>query len=343
MKPKFVVVSVIYAPPGPQSSVNYTSSTMIGHSNTLDQSFAMNSTLSVSDGIDISKIVDGVNSGTGIPSGISVMTKDTASTSYTETLDTSSSIAIQESESTGRIVKGPLAAEDGVDHNYDLILVWINPEIDYTLTSGTSATYQEAFDPKDPANEMDVIQVFVKDLKTLQAGTYRGDLLSIFARTWADLPTDGSGRALTSSDYAKILARDPFANGSTTIDSTRFDLLFGSTFNYTPAACGGQPPTDTGMQGRSIVTTQGQTATDAYQTSFSESTDTTFLGFLSVNLTSSTSMTWTSKVMQQYTIGTGQSAMVSITGPADCTYSGFQDVQVYQDNIYGTFLFNLFQ
>jgi len=54
-------------------------------------------------------------------------------------------------------------------------------------------------------------------------------------------------------------------------------------------------------------------------------------------------MTWTSKVMQQYTIGTGQSAMVSITGPADCTYSGFQDVQVYQDNIYGTFLFNLFQ
>lgn len=182
----------------------------------------------------------------------------------------------------------------------------------------------------------------MKDLKALEAGTYTGNLLNIFARTW-DLPTDGSGRGLTSSDYAKILARDPFANGSTTIDSTRFDLLFGSAFNYTPAACAGQPPTDTGMQGRSIVSTQGQTATDAYQTSFSESSDTTFLGFLTLNLTSSTSMTWTSKVMQQYTIGTNQSAMVSITGPSDCTYSGFTDVQVYQDNIYGTFLFNLFQ
>jgi len=225
---------------------------------------------------------------------------------------------------------------DGIDHDYDLVALQLNPEVDFTITSPTSASYAYSFDPRDPAAEVDVIYLYVKDLKALAAGTYSGDpnIPQRLARTW---DTSGLG-GLTSADYATILARDPFANGSTTIDLTRFDLQFGQTFPYQPPPQGGQPITTTGSLSYETTSTQGQTATDEYQVGISKSVETSFLGWFTNNFTSSSSTTWTSSVMQEYTVGSGQSAAASITGPS-YGYTGPTDVQVYKDNIYGTFMF----
>ena len=48
VKPKYIVVSVIYAPPGSSSSVNYGSSTILGTSTQFDHSFSKGTTIEAS-------------------------------------------------------------------------------------------------------------------------------------------------------------------------------------------------------------------------------------------------------------------------------------------------------
>jgi hypothetical protein len=185
--------------------------------------------------------------------------------------------------------------------------------------------------------------LFVKDLKALQNGTFNGDpnIPQRLARTWAQSNDDGSGPGLTSTDYAAILARDPFANGQTTIDPTRFDLQGGQTLQYLPPACGGQPDTTTYNVQYTTTSTQGQSATDTYTLSYGTSKQAAFQNFLNVNatFTSSKTLTWTNKWGHQTSSGSGQTATVTITGPNDCSYNGKTDVQIYRDNVYGTLMF----
>lgn len=324
--PKFVVLSVLYAPPGQRSFVDYGSSTAMGTSNSWDSSFSSKTTISVS----VTAKVPVLGSTTG-----------KASNSWTQAEDTSSSISVNKSNNIDIIIPGPANSSLGIDHDFDQIAVWLNPVGDFTLTSSSTASWAYSFDQRDPANEVDVIYLYVKDVKDLQAGTFNGDpnILSRLARTWASPPTDGSGTGLTSADYAAILARDSFANGQTTIDSTRFDLVGGQTIPYQPPACGGQPDTFTYSQAYQTTSTNGTAATDTYEVGYSLSVDHTFTSWLQANFTYSQDLTWTNKWAHQSTQTTGQTAKLSVTGPSDCTYSGPTNVQAYQDNVYGTFMF----
>jgi hypothetical protein len=336
MTPKFIVLSVVYAPPGQQSFVQYGSSTMLGSSSTLDNSIMNSSTLSVTTGFMVKS--------DGMPPGFTLTTKDTNSQNWTEIEDTSTSVAVMKSQALLFKADGPASSLVGIDHDYDQILVWLNPEVDFTVTSSNSSSYNYSYDPRDPANEVDWIPLTVLDWKALQAGTYASspdfdpDVVKRLARVWAPNLENGTGPGLTTADYATILARDPFASGSATVDMTRFDLQFGETFPYIPAAPGGQPATTSANVTFQTTSTQGMTATDSYQVGISESTDASFLNFFTTNFTSSSSTTWTAKTTQQYTVGTGQTAAVSVTGPPS-GYTGQTDIQVYKDNIYGTFLF----
>jgi hypothetical protein len=177
--------------------------------------------------------------------------------------------------------------------------------------------------------------MYVHELKnpsTIPAGKK-----SLLARTWA-----GTGQGLTTADYTNILARDPFANGATNIDATRFHLQIGQTLAYDPPPCGGQPLTNSYMETYQTTTTQEQTATDSYAISYTKTAGANFTTWLSANFMSQTTLTWTNKWGHQAKTGSGNSATASITGPSSCTYSGKVDVQVYEDNVYGTFMFALF-
>lgn len=326
--PKYQVLAVWYAPPGSKSSTDYGTSTAMGSSKSWENSFSMSTSVSVSYTGTIPLLGSGTYS---------------ASTTQTQTQDNTTSISTNKTSSIDYVVPGPASDDVGIDHDYDQVLVWLNPVANFALTSSTSAIWSYSFDQRDPANEVDVIALYVKDLKALQGGTYCCDssIPQRLARTWAQNSDDGSGPGLTSDDYAAILARDPFSNGQTTIDSTRFDLQSGSTFSYSPPPCGGQPDTTTYTQNYQTTSTQGQTATDTYNVKYGKSGQASFLNWLQGNATFMTQqeLTWTNKWGHQTSQGSGQSAKLSITGPKDCTYTGKTNVQVYQDNVYKTFMF----
>lgn len=326
MSPKFEVVAVMYAPPGGSSNVAYGSSTMLGVTNTLANSF-MNATTTMT-GVTLKD--------TGIPDILGSSVSETSTTGFTQTTSGSNSIAINKTTTRTEQINGPLNSAAGVDHNYDQIEIWLNPVVLIEHFNNNVVVGEDGSDPRDTPGELDTIPLFVKDLKSLMNGTFTGDpdIPMRLARGWA-----GTGQGLTSADYATILARDPFANGSTTIDPTRFQLN-GQNFNYIPPPGGGQPDKTTLGINYTTATTESEMASDAYSVATTFDLSETFLGFITSELKETNTLTWTSSSTQQVTETTGQTATLTLVGPP-IGYTGPTNLIVYVDNIYGTFMFNL--
>jgi len=65
-----------------------------------------------------------------------------------------------------------------------------------------------------------------------------------------------------------------------------------------------------------------------------------FLSTITIDLKDSSSTTQVNKWSRTLNIGTGTTAALSITGPAfSDNYTGPTQMQVWRDNIYGTFMF----
>jgi hypothetical protein len=322
---KFMVLSVIYAPPGAKSSVDYGSSTVLGTTSSITSTFSSQTGMSV-------KL-----SGTIASSKNSA----TVSNSFTAATDNSTSVEINKTIGNDIITPGPLNSNDGIDHDQDVILVWLNPLANFLATGTNTGQWTGySFDGNDPANEMDVVALYVAWLKN--PSLIPPGVAAALARTWATPPKDGSGPGLTTADYQAILARDPFANGSTTIDPARFDLQQGNTLFYEPPAAGGQPLTQKYILGYQNKTTLGKTVTDTYTVGYSETAGggLNFSKWLNVNLevTSSLELKWINKAATQDINTTNQNATLSLTGP-NTGYQGSTQLQLYQDNVYGTFMF----
>ncbi len=75
-----------------------------------------------------------------------------------------------------------------------------------------------------------------------------------------------------------------------------------------------------------------------HEVSYTRTYGTKFTNWLSFNLTSTQTLKWTNQWGHDTTQGSGQSATLSITGPP-YGYTGPTSVQVYKDNVYGTFMF----
>lgn len=325
VNPKFIVLSVIYAPPGQNSSVDYGSSTLVGGSTTFDHSFADQKSLSMQ--LQLGPDIKGPN-----------LTAAGTHT-FTQTQDSNQTITLNKTTTFDTQVPGPTNSGDGINHDFDVILLWINPVLNLNVTS-TSSTASAvwtgySFDAADPANEVDIVPVYVGWLKN--PSTIPPGVAAALARTWAAASADGSGPGLDANDFATILARDPFANGATTIDPTRFDLT-GQTFSYAPPVNGGQPLTQKFVLQYQSTSTQGKTATDEYKITHSVQFNAAIAGFFKAQLKDQTTLTWDSSAAQTSTNASGQTATLTLTDPSSA-YNGPTDLQVYQDNVYGTFMF----
>ena len=344
IKPKFAVLSVIYAPPGPSSFVDYGASTAMGTAISLEDAFSRKDTTSVT-----------LGGGFTIPKILSVGVSVTKSKAFTQTTDTVSSISMKKTDSFDIKVPGPANGADGINHDFDVILLWLNPVVQFTLTGNNTAQWTGfGFDGNDPANEVDVVPVYVSWLKN--PSTMPLDVAAALARTWADPNIDGTGPGLTGDDFQTILQRDPFADpayvlslasGATTSDDKRFDLQVGETMAYEPPpAASGQPFTEIFGLNYQTTTTEGEKATDDYQLSFSTqfSADITIpiTTWLTINFnakkSSGKTLDWKHVANQSATQATSQSATLSLTGPLP-GYTGPTDLQVFKDNLYGTFMF----
>jgi len=343
IKPKYAVLSVIYAPPGSASTVDYSSSTALGTSSSLDKSFSDKTTTSVS-----------LGGGFSLFKVFKAMVTFTKSKEFTQTVDTASSIAVTKTNAFDLKVPGPASGADGIDHDFDVILVWLNPTVQFTITGRNTAQWTGfGFDGNDPANEVDVVPLYVTWLKN--PSTMPPDIRSALARTWADPLFDGSGPGLTGDDFLAILKRDPFTDpnyspalspGTTTTSDKRFDLQVGETLSYEPPPRNGQPFTETFGLNFQNTTSEGLKATDDFTVGFSVeiAADVTIpiTTWLTLNFSAKAStgkdLDWTNVAAQTATQSNTQAATISLTGPGP-GYTGPTDLQVFKDNIYGTFMF----
>jgi hypothetical protein len=203
------------------------------------------------------------------------------------------------------------------------------------------------WDARDTITGMDVVPLTVGQLKGTQP--IPADLQARLNRTW-----DSSLGALTSADFQLLLHADPFvANPSfnpNTDTSGRYEFPRSGNpatptdliFNYIPAPAGVQPTAQTYTSSYTSTSSTGQTATDTYTVEYSidGSASASFLVSVQAKLSSTAKFIWTNKWSSTVTGGTTQNANFTIVPPlASDNYTGPTAIQVWKDNVYGTFMF----
>ena len=345
VNPKYVIIGVMYAPPGAQSSVTYANNTVAGNSISTASYFAdqVSYSVALADGATISGYSTGQ---TGI-----------VSSSFTQQVDTSSSVAITRTTSNSTTLSG-VADPNGINHDYDYIFVWLNPVLRFSVGPGPNQVQWNGYgsDVSDPTSpDMDVIGIPVGCLNgdfsrsAAWAGTCQDISSGPLARAWAQNNVDGSGPGLSSADLANIMAADPFSNagytmtlaaGSNTTADGRFTACSNpqcsTTVDFEPNI------TTSYSQGYSVTASTNQSVNYTYSQAFalqSQFQGTDFAKNFAADLKTAGTLTSGYRFNQFTNNSQGQTASFTIVGPS-AGYAGPLQFVVYQDNLYGTFMFS---
>jgi hypothetical protein len=161
--PKYKVVSVIYSPPGNESSQGYSTSTTDGTTTTVGSSFSFSETLTFSSGIP--NIITGSAS-----TGFSVTSSN--SSAFTQTwMDATSVVTDDNSNSTYNPSKS-----NAVNHNLDTFAIWLNPRVSVipestSSTTPVSYTVGSQYTPGVSAIVADIILLPAITMEATPAGT----------------------------------------------------------------------------------------------------------------------------------------------------------------------------
>jgi len=347
--PKFIVLTVTYAPPGSASNVTYSNSTLLGTSSSVTNSFTNDVTVTAS-----------ITTGFSLFGFFNSSMTNTASTQLSQETDTTSTVAVNETTNMSTTIRGPSSSAVGLDHDEDIIWVWLNPVVSLDLSSSNFVWNGYGFDLNDPAGTTDIIGIPVKFLNG--HAPMPANIADVLARRWAPRtvcetsdpacgPDGTKDPGLDANDLAAILHADPFtdpsyvinipAGGSCTADA-RFCRTTNSNLQYSPPPPGGQPITQTYSMQHQATQTEGQGATNTYKVGIGTQGDVagSFFIKLKAHLNVVDNLTWQNKWNAQSTNQTGQTASASITGPSAAdNYTGPVEFEIFQDNIYGTFMF----
>ncbi len=229
-------------------------------------------------------------------------------------------------------------------HDNDIILVWLNAALDcaaepawsYSPSSFPAAVQCVVYDPIGAPGDPDS-QYGIQDIVQIAAGDLNGDFTM-----QSQLTTLLQQHGLTSTDLANILAQDPYgqcaANISCVTNAGAPDQRFYSTTQSVDFENYG---TTTTPQLTYQATNQtGEGGSSTYSLALSLGGSTSFQNILSASLTNQQTLMWTNKWSELTTTMTGQQATAHITEPGtNVPYSGPIQFGVFQDNVYGTFMF----
>lgn len=303
--PKYVVLTVVYAPPGTQSgksssSVVYGSGSTAGTTTSASNSFKQNYSVSVTAG-----------------GGFLGSVEATAGFGYGKTSTDSKSLDIKKTANLTIQDGGP--GIDGVDHDHDLIYLWLNPAISVSLTPEAASW---TLTGTQSASIQYVYVGWLKHPDTMPLGVKQAL----------------QSHNITEQDFPDIMARDPYANGNPSLNTVRYQQLY-TTFPYEPPYASGDPvPTLTFNVTNAATSTTGTSAQDSYKVSLSIKAGVDFLGMAKSSLKTDDSWEWTNTSSKSDSSGSSQSATVTVGGPA-FGYSGPTEMAVYYDSIYKTFFF----
>lgn len=373
INPKYVVVGVVYAPPGSKSSVDYTNSTMVSNTSSVSNTFmsSVTSTVSVT-----------------TPGGLFGFLGGTKTTTFSQTLSQqnqdSKSVTASYTDTASLQLSGPGPSNNcgpsagdfiGVDHDCDLIKVWVNPVALFTLVT-TGPNFTEAqwngygFSTLDPTAPIHIVDILVGCLNSDIAPTDSrcAPALGEFQRTWAanEIWPSGQGPGLTQADLNNILAADPWGQckptspiGSSACPtfSSGFALLpphfFLSDLENVPYS-EGSPQTNWKIATMSS-TTQGEESQTGYSETYgveSAFKGTDFLEGFGASVSLSETFSFKYEVNNQTTVSNMFTGDANITGPAcsgnPCSpayppsspvYGQGTEFDIFIDNFFGTFVF----
>lgn len=133
INPKWQVVGVTYAPPWSSNSVNYANSTMVGTSNSVSSTWSLNNSVSTSLAVGTSVKIKGFSDGTSVTSG--------TTKSWTQGGNSSTSVTVSSTVGNTLQVGGGPSPYAGLDHDYDLVWIWLNPVANFTMGNGGVPTW----------------------------------------------------------------------------------------------------------------------------------------------------------------------------------------------------------
>jgi hypothetical protein len=364
--PQGKLVSILYMPPGNKSTVAYSSSTTMGTTDSLSQSFTGNSTVGLSFSVD------------GISLGASVTMTNTGTSTTQEQTTT------QNTESTTWATSG-----DPIDHTQDVLTIWLNPQItvasypNYVTTGNTNVEYlfgNAAYNPNSSSNgsvvngdpigsgDMSNINVTVHVLqnptlllpsqlvsRTNSDGTVVPGLLSLCAARMAESACTTAQAAsnacgCTEADFSALIEQDPFFNpniSSPTIAAINAADPNGARFVPVKDSAGNdlEVPIQEGV-------TEAVTLTDTYNTSQTYTNtvsqgESANIGYSAnakegsysenFNLKASDGVTWSYTESMGSSSGTTHSqALVLATTSSSC----YEYVNIYEDTMFHTFVFD---
>jgi hypothetical protein len=330
---KYIVTTVIYAPPGSDggkgaSIVSYGTGSSTGTTTTNSNSFKKDYSVSAT-----VKFGLGCSTNTSGKTTCPLSVGGGGSFEYTKNANHAESTDVKKSVSSTIVATGP--SVDGVDHERDEIWLLLRPKFDFSI-SGKTIVW--SFDP----DQSGAVQQFVyagalKDPSKLPPGLVR----------------DFQAAGITPQDYADILSYDPLAQCALPLVSTppcnappptapRYVSAFTSIPYDPPFAQGDTVPTQT----ISIDNTTTTTHTDAYQIDkklgITVETGVDFGPVFQATLTETNQFTWTSANSTANSAGNEQKMSLTIGGPA-FGYAGPVNLAVYYDTLYQTFVFVPFE
>jgi hypothetical protein len=329
VQPKYIVQGVIYAAPGTDSGsqnyVQYAHTTDFGTDTSFNNSF-QNSNIQT-----MGANVFGFGG--------------SLSTDWTQTNDSSGSISINQSSNVSHTyIANQPAGTLGLNHDNDIILLWINPMLDcvaepawsYIPGSGSAINCLQ-YDTnvsQGNANEpnMNVLPISVGWLNfdySMQADN---------PALYNTLQQAG----ITSSMYSAILASDPYGSCGPSISCVQSIGVPAGRFDddntqiyFTNNSVG-----NSFTLAYTQTSAQGTASSFSYAVSYILSGAISFKNIFSESLKEQNTLTWTNKWSQLTQYSTGQTAEAFITAPTSTSgYTGPLSFEAYKDNVYGTFMF----
>ena len=305
IRPDYMILTVVYAPPG-------SSKTGAGNVDYATQS-AMGTSVGISDSFANKLSIDTTFSGGAFGDDASLEIDFSTSTDRTD----KSELDVTKTQKGEIKIPGP--AFDGVDHNSDRIYLWLNPAV--TVNQGEkSASWTLGVD--GPTMDVNYAEVgWLKDPTKMPPG-----VTAAFQKA-----------GIQVSDYATILSADPFANGSTAIDPSRFVEL-AESYPFEPVdSPTAMASTDTVTLTSDTKKISSVTGTESVGLTITVSAKVSAV-FASVSLKVSDGFTYTHSKSLQSSTDTTQSAAFTIGQPA-YGYAGGASIFVYWDTIFQTFMF----
>jgi hypothetical protein len=312
--PKWQVVAVRYAPPAsllpgaPVGVVQYSKGAAYGTTSSSSASFLSDMTVTN-------------NSSFSMPGGSIDATFSVGATWGTTRSDQKDEVI---SLNTFDQVRGATDL-DGIDHGYDQIVLWLNPQVDAAFQGSRVSFSVHPVDGHDP----ELLWVTVREL----LNPYTVMAPAVYDRLVNQL-------GMPVSDFTEILKADPFAYGQNAIDPNRFVDLH-TNFVWRPPDsmhCNQvQAITGANWTQQEIVST-GTTVNHSTSVGFTVSASASFLNILTQKLAVSGKWTWTNSSSVKASVTTNAAINVSVAQPS-CGYTGPLNVKVFQDKIYHTYLF----